>query len=733
MYQDDSQVWKHQHPGIVTDAINTDKISTVVVKSTSTMHEGDKLSGRYGDKGVIAAIIPDDEMPRDAQGRPFELLLNPLGVISRTNPAQVVEAVLGRIAAKTGKPVVVPDFDEIADLSRWALEQARRHDIEDVEDVVDATTGRKIPSILTGNRFFMKLHHMAEDKGQGRGTGGYTMEGMPAKGGETGAKQLGLMDTNALLSHGATEVLRDAAAVRGQRNEDYFLAFMQGHTPPQPKIPLVFEKFVNELKGAGVNVIPDGGKMHIMAMTDSDVNQLVGNRKIENGHTVNLDKDLIPVAGGLFDPRLTGGHNGNRWSYIELDEPMPNPVMEEPIRRMLGLTKNKFNAVISGQESIDGDTGPSAILKALENLNVDQEISRARAAIAGKRKGARDIAVRKLGYLKSAKRLGLEPKEWFLSKVPVLPPRFRPISLMTGSDVPLVSDPNYLYKELIDANNLLGEMRGQVEDVGEERLATYEAFKAVTGLGDPVHPKLQEKHVKGLLSHIFGSSPKYGTVQRRLLSSPVDFVGRAVITPDPDLDMDHVGLPENRAWEVYNDFIIRRLRRRGMQFTQAAEAVKNRTDDARDELLKEMEARPVYIDRAPVLHKFGVLAAWPKLTAGDTLRVSPLIVGGFNADFDGDAMQYHVPVTDEAVSEAISLMLPSRNLLSPADFKSPVHKPGQEYVGGLYSAARPGDDKKPVRYYPSTRAAISAYMKGDIPINAMVRIVEESDEKDGDS
>ena len=110
---------------------------TVVVKASSPMRVGDKLSGRYGDKGVIADIIPDGEMPHAGDGKPFEVLLNPLGVITRTNPAQMAELLLGKIAAKTGKPIKVQDFDSSKDMSEWVLEQLGREGLQDLEDVVD--------------------------------------------------------------------------------------------------------------------------------------------------------------------------------------------------------------------------------------------------------------------------------------------------------------------------------------------------------------------------------------------------------------------------------------------------------------------------------------------------------------------------------------------------------------------------------------------------------------------
>lgn len=461
------------------------------------------------------------------------------------------------------------------------------------------------------------------------------------------SKRVAMMSVNALLSHGATENLRDVGSIRGQRNEDYWLQFMQGFTPRAPKIPLVYEKFVHQLKASGINVVREGSQTNIMALTSGDVDVLAGDREIQRGDTVRFDHELKPIPGGLFDPQLTGGHGGKRWSAVKLEEPLPNPVMEEPIRRILGLTEDKFAQVISGQEKLAGGlTGPVGIAKALDQINLHQAIGIARTQIAHGTKTARDQAIRKLKYLTAAERLGLHPRDWMLNRVPVLPPIFRPVSVMGSTGVPLVSDANYLYKELIEANDNLRNMKGEVGEggVGAERLAVYHAFKAVTGLGEPITTKSQDKKVEGILKSIFGSSPKYGTVQRKLLASTVDNVGRAVIIPNPDFDMDTVGLPEEKAFDVYSKFIVRRLRRRGMQVSQALQHVKDKTDLARSILVEEMDERPVYIDRAPVLHKFGIMAFRPQLVKGDAMQISPLIVKGFSADFDGNCCGFQTKI-----------------------------------------------------------------------------------------
>lgn len=728
-YQDATQTWEHEDDGVVTDVVKTSKGASVVVKATVPMQVGDKLSGRYGDKGIVSHIIPDEQMPTNRDGQPFEILLNPLGVISRTNPAQIVEAALGKIAAMRGEPYKIPDFQDEEDMIEFALKELQNSGLADTEQIIDPTNNRTVPDVFTGNRWFMKLHHTAESKGQGRGLGSYTADMTPAKGGPEGAKRIGMLETNALLSHGATDVVRDSHLVRGQSAPQFWSQYMSGFKPPTPGVSHMYRKFVNSLRGSGINVVRDGDRVHIMALTDKDINEMAGDRELKNVETVDW-RNMEPIKGGLFDPELTGGHptsegGGNRWSYIKLHEPMPNPVMEEPIRRVLGLTTNKFNEILSGAETLNGISGPRAISTALQKLNLGSEIDQARMEIKSNRKTARDAAIRRLGYLKSAQRLGIHPKDWIVSKVPVLPPAFRPVSTMGAKKLPLVADPNYLYKELWDTNKALQDIAGQLDDndLGDERLATYQAFKAVTGLGDPTHPKNQERQVKGILKHVFGSSPKLGIVQRRLLGATTDLVGRSVIAPDPDLDMDQVGIPENQAWTIYRPIVIRQLVRRGMPRHQAARAVEERSQAARQVLLTEMDDGVVVINRAPTLHRYGMMAAKPRLVKGNVLKISPLVVGGFGADFDGDAMQFHVPVTDEARQEAIEKMLPSRNLLSAATFG--VHySPSQEYIGGLYEASARTDDSKPVVTFATTADAIRAYRQGRIDVGRRVEILD---------
>jgi biotin carboxyl carrier protein len=735
-WADASVSWHHEAPGVVTDVAQSKNGINVIVKSTQATQVGDKFANRYGGKGILSAIIPDDQMPRDANGRPFEILLNELGVISRQNPSQYIELMLGKVADKTGKPYKLPDYHTAGQLRRLAESELKKHQLSDTEDVEDPDTGRKISGIPTGKMFIMKLHHTAESKAQGRAAGGeagYTAEGVPAKGGETGAKRVGTMELNALLSLGAYNVIRDAGVVRGQRNEDYWRQIMSGYHAPEPKVPFVYEKFMNQLKGAGINPVRTGTRINIMAMTNADVKHLTGNRKIQNSKTVDWRVDqLTPIYGGLFDERLTGGHDGKQWAYIQLTEAMPNPVMEDPIRYLLGLTKDQYEGIIAGRSHYGNDepgigvpknTGPQAIAKALSELDIDKEMAKAKAAIDSGRKSDRDMAIRRYGYLKACKQNKQHPKDWMLDRAPVLPPMFRAVSKMQGSDRPMVADANYLYKELFDANEALTTMRAQVDDVSDERLAVYKALRAAVGLGDPIQPKSREQGVKGLLKEIFGSGPKWGMVQRKLLGATVDLVGGATITPNPNLDMDQVGLPVDKAWAIYKPFIVRSLVRRGMPKLQARREVEDRTPSALKALQHEMTQRPVMVTRAPALHRYNMLAFWPQLTRHNTLEVPPVVCGGFNADFDGDRMQFHVPADDSAVKDAIDKMLPSKNLLAASSFKA-HYIPNREFLAGLWKASTKVDHNRPRRVYKTAQDAIKAYRRGEINADQQVEIVE---------
>jgi DNA-directed RNA polymerase beta subunit/DNA-directed RNA polymerase beta' subunit len=664
---DSSLRWDHAHEGVVTDVFHTDKGSQVVVKTSKPLEDADKLSGRAGNKGVVT-IKPDNEMPHDAEGNPIEVIVSPLAVPSRGNSSFPLEMLLGKIAAKRGKPFKIKDFRG-EDIQRMAMQEAEAHGVSDTETLTDPKTGRQIPGVLTGPVFMMALHHMASSKASSRGLGTYSSDDTPARGGEEGAqaKRYSGQMAWAGMSHGAYAVSREAATLRGTRNDDYWNAFMSGEQIAAPSVAPQYEAFVNKLRAAGINPVRQGNKTQLMAMIDADVDDLAGDRYVSIPETVDIHKDLKPIPGGLFDPRLFG--DGTRWAAIKLPEAMPNPVFEEPIRRMLGLTEKDFREVLGGKKELDGyGSGPAGLKKRLESMDLDQEITKAREAIAGTRKVARDDAVKRLKYLKSLKDTDTLPADLMITKVPVLPPRLRPIAKLGGKGGVVVSDPNFLYRELMFANEVVSDLKDSVDDLSSERLAVYDAHKALVGLTDPASRELRQRKVKGLIKQVVGDNPKASFVQRKLISGNVDTVGRGVIAPDTSLDMDSFGLPENIAFDMFTPYVVRNMVLKGIPRVAALEHLKQRDDVARRSLLEEVDKRPVMLSRAPILHKYGDIALQAKLIKGDAIRLNPLVYTPLGGDNDGNCVDY-----DEVLTLALSL--------------SSLYVAGDEFVSQLLEAA----------------------------------------------
>jgi len=303
---------------------------------------------------------------------------------------------------------------------------------------------------------------------------------------------------------------------------------------------------------------------------------------------------------------------------------------------MLGLKVSELEDVIAGRKQLEGKTGGEAIKAALEKVDVDKMIELHRDRVRTSRGANRDNSVKILGYLDSAKKNGIHPSKWVISKVPVLPPVFRPVSKM--GDVALVADLNELYRDVIESSSAFRELKKDLPDsaLDAERLNIYGAVKAAYGLGEPITPEGQSKRLKGAIRQVVGTSPKTGMAQSKVFSKPVDVVGRGVAAPDPNLDMDQVGIPEDAAWDLYKDFAMRNLVMHGYPAVRASEMIEKRTPEARAALDNEMANRPVILDRAPTLHKFNLMGFYPHIAEGDTIRVSPIVCKGFNLDFDGD-------------------------------------------------------------------------------------------------
>lgn len=717
--RDESVIWDNEFPGKVIDSINMKDGIKVFTEAQVPAQVGDKLSSRFASKGTVSLVVPTEKMPRDKDGNPLDVLFSPTGIVSRVNSAQLIEAALGKVSAKTGKIYKLPGFQD-GSLIDFAEEELKKAGLTDKEDLIDPETGNVIPSIKTGNSYILKFHHTSESKEGSRSTGGYTSDEQPAGKGHDSSKTLGGLLLGAFVGHDSSEVMKDMKLVKGQKNDEFWRAFRSGLTPNTPKTPMVYEKFLAHLEGAGIRVRKEGSETNIFAMTDGDVKDMA--KGIVTTADTFDSKTFTPAKGGLFDPGVFGP-NGDQWGRIQLPSPIPNPVMEDVLKSILGVTEDDLREIMSGKKKLpDGSTGGAGLKTYLATINPKVGAAQALIEVRQGRASKRDKAIKRLRFFTSMDRHGVTPDQFMLTDVPVLPPRFRRIT--ESGKLLMVPDANYLYKALMDTTDDLKQAKEAGlpdEIIGEGSLGLYDSFKAVTGLGEPTVKALQDKEIGGLLSWVFGKgSPKLGGFQRAVVGGKVDVTGRSVIDIDPELRLDEVGLPESQAWGVYKDFTIRKLVQSGMEVLNATKETVARSPRAKEAMIKVMNERPIILTRAPALHKFSVLALRPQLIEGHSVMLNPVIEGPLNADLDGDQVTYYVPVGKKAVKQAYDKMMPSKTLLSARNFKAHYY-PQEEYILGMYLATRPG--KGPVkRSFKTSAEAIKAYKMGEIDVNDNVQI-----------
>ena len=326
-FREQAQLWDHDHQGEVVDVVKTPKRVAITVKTKEPMGIGDKLAGRYGNKGVVSQIIPDAQMIQDEAGKPVDILMTSAGVVSRTNPAQIIETAVGKVAEKTGKPMIVDNLTG-RDNVKWAKELLKKHKIKDKETLFDPMTGKKIPEVFIGRQYILKLMKSTDTNYSARGLGSYDVNQQPTKGGVSSAKALGKMEFDALVGHNARNILRESSTIKSQKNDEYWKAVQLGYPTPPPKAAFAYDKFLGMLTGAGVKVNRESNRLSLAPLTDEAVLEM-SSGEIKEPKIIKA-KGFTPESQGLFDPALTGGLTGSKWSHISLAEPIVSPVFRDP-------------------------------------------------------------------------------------------------------------------------------------------------------------------------------------------------------------------------------------------------------------------------------------------------------------------------------------------------------------------------------------------------------------------
>ena len=297
--------------------------------------------------------------------------------------------------------------------------------------------------------------------------------------------------------------------------------------------------------------------------------------------------------------------------------------------------------------------------------------------------------------LKHAKRLKVvdsfrkssnQPNWMILDVIPVIPPELRPLVPLDGGRF-ATSDLNDLYRRVINRNNRLKkliELKAPDVIIRNEKRMLQEAVDALfdNGRRGRVLRGANNRPLKSLSDTLKG---KQGRFRQNLLGKRVDYSGRSVIVVGPELKLHQCGLPKKMALELFKPFIYNKLEERGLVATikQAKEMVEQQKPEVWDILEEVIKEHPVLLNRAPTLHRLGIQAFEPMLVEGKAIRIHPLVCTAFNADFDGDQMAVHIPLSPEAQIEASVLMMSSNNILSPAN-GAPIAVPSQDVVLGCY-------------------------------------------------
>ena len=391
------------------------------------------------------------------------------------------------------------------------------------------------------------------------------------------------------------------------------------------------------------------------------------------------------------------------------------------------LTDKEYRDAIDqyGPKAFSAGMGAEAIRKLLCDLDLQKLEKELRDEIANSSGQKRASAIKRLEVVEAFIKSGNRPEWIILTVIPVIPPDLRPMVQLDGGRF-ATSDLNDLYRRVINRNNRLKkllELRAPDIIVRNEKRMLQEAVDALIDNGRRSRPVTGpgNRPLKSLSDMLRG---KQGRFRQNLLGKRVDYSGRSVIVVGPELKMYQCGLPKEMALELFKPFVMKNLVKDG--YAQNVKGAKRMVERGSNEVWGALEDvikdHPVLLNRAPTLHRLGIQAFEPVLVEGRAIKLHPLVCTAFNADFDGDQMAVHVPLSVEAQSEARFLMLASNNILKPQDGR-PVVSPTQDMVMGCYYLTLERDGAKGEgKIFHSEDEAIMAYQTGDVSLQARVKI-----------
>ncbi|WP_456277089.1 DNA-directed RNA polymerase subunit beta' [Bacillus sp. AK128] len=399
---------------------------------------------------------------------------------------------------------------------------------------------------------------------------------------------------------------------------------------------------------------------------------------------------------------------------------------DTPLERKQLLSEKEYRAYREKYgQSFQASMGAEAIKKLLQDIELQKEVNGLKEELKTAQGQRRTRAIKRLEVLEAFRNSGNEPSWMILDVLPVIPPELRPMVQLDGGRF-ATSDLNDLYRRVINRNNRLKrllDLGAPSIIVQNEKRMLQEAVDALIDNGRRGRPVTGpgNRPLKSL-SHMLKG--KQGRFRQNLLGKRVDYSGRSVIVVGPNLKMYQCGLPKEMALELFKPFVMKELVERGLahNIKSAKRKIERVSPDVWDVLESVIREHPVLLNRAPTLHRLGIQAFEPTLVEGRAIRLHPLVCTAYNADFDGDQMAVHVPLSAEAQAEARLLMLAAQNILNPKDGK-PVVTPSQDMVLGNYylTLERAGAIGEGM-VFKDTNEALIAYQNGYVHLHTRVAV-----------
>jgi DNA-directed RNA polymerase subunit beta' len=456
-------------------------------------------------------------------------------------------------------------------------------------------------------------------------------------------------------------------------------------------------------------------------------------RRKRMGH-INLAAPIVHIWFFKALPSRLGTLLGTKTSDLEKVIYFQDYIVVDP-----GDTEMKFKQVLTEDEfrtasekygnAFRALMGADAIRELIERTDLDKIASELREDLKNTRskQKIKDLAKR-LKIVEQIRGSENDPAWLVMDVIPVIPPDLRPLVLLESGNF-ATSDLNDLYRRIINRNNRLKklmDLNAPEVIIRNEKRMLQQAVDALFDNNRCRRPVLgsSNRPLKSLTDMIKG---KQGRFRENLLGKRVDYSARSVIVVGPELKLNQCGLPKKIALELYQPFIIRKLKEHGLADTiKSAKRMLERRDAEVWDILEEViYQHPVLLNRAPTLHRMGIQAFEPVLVEGNAIRIHPLVCGGFNADFDGDQMAVHLPLSVEAQAEAHVLMMSTNNIFGPANGK-PMISPSQDIVMGVYFITfMPGGDERTVEQLPKFKdrmEALLAYEQGKIKIHDRILV-----------